>query len=106
MKWVVCKEIKPEQGCGSGSGSGRFSTGSCAAKKVAAVRDTARRSLESALCKKTPAVCGGEGGLAARGKKAAKKQKAAKGDGGCGSDASSIAKDSLAGESGSESDAI
>jgi len=110
MKWVSCKEIiKPEQGCGSGSGSGRFSTGSCAAKKVAAVRDTARRSLESALSKKSPAVCGGEGGacgLAARGKKAAKKQKAAKGDGGCGSDASSIAKDSLAGGSGSESDSV
>jgi hypothetical protein len=110
MKWVSCKEIiKPEQGCGSGSGSGRFSTGSCAAKKVAAVRDTARRSLESALSKKSPAVCGGEGGacgLAARGKKAAKKQKAAKGDGGCGSDASSIGKDSLAGGSGSESDSV
>jgi len=103
MKWVSCKEIiRPEQGCGSGSGSRRFSTGSCAAKKVAAVR-------ESALCKKSPAVCGGEGGacgLAARGKKAAKKQKAAKGDGGCGSDASSIAKDSLSGESGSESNAV
>jgi hypothetical protein len=108
MKWVSCKEIiKPEQGCGSGGG--RFSTGSCAAKKVAAVRDTARRSLESALSKKSPAVCGGEGGacgLAARGKKAAKKQKAAKGDGGCGSDASSIAKDSLAGGSGSESESV
>jgi hypothetical protein len=90
MKWVSCKEIKAEQGCSSGGG--RYSTGSCAAKKVAAVRDAQPR-------KKTPAVCG---------KKAAKKQKAGwgGGDGGCGSDASSIAKDSLAGESGSESDAV